>query len=124
MRVYWEIARRAFQRHASYRGEMWGGVFTNTVFGFMLAYIMLAVYRSREDVGGYDVTEAVTYVWTAQALLATVSLMVAWTELSDRIRTGDVAVDLSRPVHPLWLGLAADLGRLVDGRLPARRHQR
>lgn len=110
MRLYWEMARRGYRRFAAYRAATWAGVFTNTVFGFMLAYIMLAVYQRRDDVGGYDQVDAITYVWVSQGLLAAVWFM-GWNEVGERIRTGDIAIDLARPVHPLWTGLAADLGR-------------
>lgn len=110
MRLYLEIARRGYRRYAAYPAATWAGVLTNTVFGLMLAYVMLAVFERRESVGGYDVVDAITYVWLAQALLATVWFM-GWPELSERIRSGDIATDLSRPAHPLWLGLAADFGR-------------
>ena len=112
MRLYWEMARRGYRRYAAYPAATWAGVFTNTVFGFMLAYIMVAVYERRDDVGGYDVGEALTYIWTAQALLATVWFM-GWQDLAERVKTGDIATDLARPVHPLWTGLAADLGRAL-----------
>ncbi len=110
MRLYLEIARRGYRRYAAYPAATWAGLFTNTVFGFMLAYILLALYREREVLGGYDATDAVTYVWLTQGLVATI-FMWGWFELSLRIRTGDIAVDLSRPVDPLRYGLAFDLGR-------------
>jgi ABC-2 type transport system permease protein len=40
-----------------------------------------------------------------------------WTDLSDRIRTGDIAADLLRPVPPVTAYLAADLGRAIHGML-------
>ena len=36
-----------------------------------------------------------------------------WNELAERIRSGDVATDLIRPVHPLRAGLAFDYGRAL-----------
>lgn len=110
MRLYWEIARRGYRRYAAYPAATWAGVFTNTVFGFMQAYILLALYRHRDEVGGYDATDTVTYVWLAQGMLAAVYVF-GWTDLALRIRTGDVATDLVRPAHPLRTGLAFDLGR-------------
>jgi ABC-type uncharacterized transport system permease subunit len=38
-----------------------------------------------------------------------------WNELADRIRSGDVAADLLRPVPPVTSYLAADLGRAAAG---------
>ena len=52
MRLYVEVARRSFARVATYRQATIAGVFTNTVFGFLLAYVLLAVYRERDSVGG------------------------------------------------------------------------
>ena len=106
------MARRGYRRYAAYPAATWAGVFTNTVFGFMLAYILLALYRERDAIGGYDAAETVTYVWLAQAMITAVYIF-GWTELAQRIQTGDIATDLARPVHPLRAGLAFDLGRAL-----------
>ncbi len=110
MRLDFEIARRGYRRYAAYPAATWAGAFTNTIFGFMQAYILLAVYRHRQDVGGYDATDTVTYVWLAQALIMTVYVF-GWRELALRIRDGSIAVDLARPLDPLRYWLAYDLGR-------------
>jgi ABC-2 type transport system permease protein len=78
----------------------------------MQAYILLALYRHRHEIGGYDASDAVTYVWLTQAMLGVVQVF-GWTELALRIRSGDVATDLARPVHPFSAGLAFDLGRAL-----------
>jgi ABC-2 type transport system permease protein len=110
VRLDWEIAKRGWRRYAAYPAATAAGVFTNTVFGFIQAYILLAVYRHRTDVGGYDPGDAVTYVWLAQALLMTVYVF-GWQELALRIRDGSIATDLARPLDPLRYWLAFDLGR-------------
>jgi ABC-2 type transport system permease protein len=110
VRLYWAFARRGYQRYAAYPAATWAGVLANTAFGFMQAYILLAVYRHRDVVGGYDASATVTYVWLAQGMLAVVQVL-GWNDLAVRIRSGDVATDLSRPVHPFAVGLAFDLGR-------------
>jgi ABC-2 type transport system permease protein len=104
------MARRGYRRYAAYPAATWAGVFTNTAFGFMQAFVFLAVYRHRDDVGGFDVVETLTYVWLTQALIAAVQVF-GWPELALRIKSGDIATDLARPVHPLRVGLAFDLGR-------------
>jgi ABC-2 type transport system permease protein len=80
VRLDWEIAKRGWRRHAAYPWATAAGVFTNTIFGFLQAYILLAVYRHRVDVGGYDASDAVTYVWLAQSLIMTVYIF-GWQEL-------------------------------------------
>ena len=110
MRLDWEIAKRGWGRYAAYPAAAWAGAFTNSVFGFMQAYVLIALFRHRTDVGGYDVGDAVTYVWLAQALLMTVYVF-GWDELALRIRDGSIATDLSRPLNPQRYWLAFDLGR-------------
>jgi ABC-2 type transport system permease protein len=110
MRLDWEIAKRGWRRYAAYPWATAAGVFTNTVFGFIQAYVLLAVYRHRTSVGGYDAADTVTYVWLAQALIMTVYIF-GWQELALRIRDGSIATDLSRPVDPQRYWLAFDLGR-------------
>jgi ABC-2 type transport system permease protein len=112
VRLYWEFARRGYQRYAAYPAATWAGLFTNVLYGFMQAYILLALYRHRDLVGGYDASDTVTYVWLTQAMLATVQILGS-SELALRISSGDIATDLSRPVHPFAAGLAFDLGRAL-----------
>jgi ABC-2 type transport system permease protein len=110
VRLDWEIAKRGWRRYAAYPWATAAGVFTNTIFGFIQAYILLAVFRHRTHVGSYDASDAVTYVWLAQALIMTVYAF-GWTELALRIRDGSIATDLSRPLDPQRYWLAFDLGR-------------
>jgi len=110
MRLDWEIAKRGWRRYAAYPGATVAGAFTNTVFGFIQAYVLLAVYRHRVDVGGYDAADTVTYVWLAQALIMTVFIF-GWQEFALRIRDGSIATDFSRPLDPQRYWLAFDLGR-------------
>jgi len=110
MRVYWELAKVGFRRYATYRGATFAGVFTNTVFGFMLASVMIALFRQRPHIGGYDITDAVTYTWLTQGMLMTVYIW-GWVDVAQRIRTGDVATDLQRPLNFQGYWLAQDLGR-------------
>ena len=107
------IAARAFRRYSTYTAATLAGVFTNSVFGVIYSYAYLALWAQRPDAGGYDATDAVTYVWIGQALLMTVAVWGGGTtdDLAERIRTGDVAIDLYRPVNLLGWYLAADLGR-------------
>lgn len=110
--LYWEIARRGYRRYATYRVATLAGVFTNTVFGFMRAYVLLALFRARPHVGGYVVADALTYVWLAQGMLMTVYLW-GWYDIAQRIRSGDVVTDFQRPVDFQLYWLAQDLGRAL-----------
>jgi ABC-2 type transport system permease protein len=109
--TYAAVARAGFRRYATYRQATVAGAVTNTVFGFLRTYVLLAVAAGAGGVAaGYQGDQLVTYVWFGQGLLAVVFLW-GWTDLADRVRTGEVATDLLRPIHPVALYLAGDLGR-------------
>ncbi|MFJ6700718.1 ABC transporter permease [Streptomyces sp. NPDC091272] len=112
-RLYGLVAAGGFRRYATYRAATVAGVFTNTVFGFILAYAYTALWDQRPGLGGYDLPQALAYVWLGQALLAAASLMGGGfeDELMERIRTGAVATDLYRPADLQMWWLAGDLGR-------------
>ena len=110
MALWIEVARRGFRRHATYRAATLAGVFTNTVFGVIQAYVLIAVFRERETIGGFDVVDAVTFTFLAQGLLMVVAVF-SWNEIALRVRTGDVVSDLYRPVDFQWYWLAQDYGR-------------
>ena len=109
-RLYLELARLGYRRYSAYPGATWAGVFTNTFFGFLIAYILLAVFDERATVGSYDAEDAVTYAWLAQGMLMTVYIW-GWYELAQRVQTGDVVSDLQRPLDIQAYWLARDLGR-------------
>ncbi|MFH8370287.1 ABC transporter permease [Streptomyces sp. NPDC018031] len=113
LRLYAAVAVSSFRRYATYRVATAAGVFTNAVFGFIVAYTYTALWDQRPRLGGYDMSQALTFVWLGQALLATAALMGGsfQEELQERIRTGDIAVDLYRPVDLQLWWLAGDLGR-------------
>ncbi len=107
---YPQLVRAGFRRHAAYPQAVLAGLTTNVVFGLLRAAVLMAVLAQRPVVAGYDVATAVTYVWLGQGLLSVVQL---WgdSELSLRIRTGDVVVDLGRPWDLQAALVATDLGR-------------
>jgi ABC-2 type transport system permease protein len=111
VRVYAEVARRGFHRYSTYRAATLAGVFTNTAFGFIKAFVLIALWHARPALGGYDVTDAVTFTFLAQALMAPMAIFGPGLEVADRIRTGEVVMDLYRPADFQGWWLAADLGR-------------
>ena len=107
-----------FRRWATYRGAMAAGAFTNTIFGLIRAYITVgAIGAAGGTLAGYDAKAGITYAFLAQALIAPVNIFT-WNEFALRVRTGDVAVDLARPVDPQLAYLASDLGRAAYSIIP------
>lgn len=113
--LFLAVAARSFRRYSTYRTATLAGIFTNSVFGIIISFVYVAVWAQRPDAGGYDVQDALTYAWLGQAMIATVAIFSAGgevtEEVAERIRSGDIALDLYRPVSFLGWWLAADLGR-------------
>jgi ABC-2 type transport system permease protein len=108
------LASAGFRRYATYRQATAASTFTNTVFGFLRCFVLLATteaaWQAGELTAGYDPEQIALYCWLSQGLIGVVGIW-GWTELGDRIRTGDVVVDLLRPVHPILSYWAVDVGR-------------
>ncbi len=116
--VYAQLARAGFRRQSQYKLAMFAGLFTNCVFGFVRAAVMLAAVRAAGDFGGYTEGSIGAYVWLSQGLLGALQFMGPPLDLSDRVRNGDIAIDFLRPVD-IQLGyLAGDIGRAACTILP------
>ena len=111
--LYVAVAVRAFRRYSTYTAATLAGIFTNCVFGVIISFSYIALWQQNPTAGGYDVADALTYAWLGQAMIMTVAVWSggATDDLATRIRTGDVALDLYRPVGLLGWWLATDLGR-------------
>jgi ABC-2 type transport system permease protein len=110
IRLYSALAIAGFRRYATYRQAIVAATFTNSVFGFLRCFVLLAAVASAGTaVGGYTGPQLATFVWVGQGLIGTVLI---WTpmDLGERIRSGQVATDLLRPVDPVWHQLAVDVG--------------
>jgi ABC-2 type transport system permease protein len=100
-----------FRRYATYRQATWAGAVTNTFFGVVKVSILFAAADAAGGViAGYDRLSLSTYSWMVQGMIA-VLLLFGRADIADRVRTGAIAVDLGRPVHPVAAWLAEDLGR-------------
>lgn len=107
---YLRLIRAGFQRYATYRQAVVAGLATNLVFGFMRCAVLLTVFAGSARVAGYDPSRTVTFVWIGQGLIAVV-LIWGNADFGQRVRSGDIAVDLLRPIDLQAALLAEDLGR-------------
>jgi ABC-2 type transport system permease protein len=113
VRAYLQLARASFRRYSTYRMAIVAGVITQSVFGFIrVSVLYAAIAVAGGTLAGYDDQQAATYVWLGQAMLAAVALF-GTSELADRVTSGEIAVDLSRPVDLLATYWASDLGRAL-----------
>ncbi|WP_432563365.1 ABC transporter permease [Kineococcus sp. SYSU DK003] len=118
MSAYPALVVAGFRRWSTYRAATAAGALTNSVFGAIKAAVLVGTVSSAGGaVAGYDAAQAATFAWVTQALLAPVSVF-ADDEVARRVRTGDIAVDLARPVDPQLAAWATDLGRAAFTFLP------
>lgn len=113
-RMYWLMVVAGFRRWSTYRQAAFAGLVTNIVFGFLRCAVLVTVFEGLSDgsgqVAGYDPAATFMFVWVGQGL---VNVVLLWggTELAERVRSGDVAIDLVRPWNLQAALLAEDLGR-------------
>lgn len=112
VRLYWELAVIGFQRAAAYRTAAVSGAITNTFFGFLRAYVFIALYQSRADAGGYSLRDALTFTFLTQGMAALIE-MWGWWRIADTVQSGQVATDLARPFDYELYWLAQDYGRAL-----------
>ena len=118
MGPYAALIRAGFQRYSAYPLATIAGAMTNTVFGLLRASVTTGVIVSGGGaVGGYSYATAVSYAWVSQALIAPIHVFM-WDDLALRIRSGDIAIDLARPIELQTQYLLADLGRAAYQVLP------
>jgi len=116
MRLYLAVAQRSFRRHLAYRAATLAGLFTNAVFGVLIAAVFTALYRSRAAEGGggtiagFDLAEMLVFVWIGQGLIMVLHLW-GWWEVAQGIKSGDVVADLLKPFDFYAYWLSRDLGR-------------
>lgn len=117
--MWWRLLLAGFRRQSRYRLAMLAGLCTNVVFGFIRAAILFAAIASAGGhLAGYSRGSMSAYVWLSQGLLGAVELSMQPTDVAERIRTGDIAVDFTRPVDVQGSYFAADLGRAAYTLLP------
>ncbi len=115
MRLYLELARRSFQQQFAYRAAILAGIFTNSIFGVLIASVFLALYHSRSGNGaveGWTRDQTITLVWINQALLMTVYLW-GWWDITKAIQSGAIVNELLKPYDYFSHWLARDLGRAL-----------
>ncbi|OHV56786.1 ABC-2 family transporter protein [Pseudofrankia sp. BMG5.36] len=112
-RVYWRLLGAGFRRQSTYRLAALGGLVANTTFGLLKVAVLFATVRAAGgDVAGYDLGRMSTYIWLSQALLGSINLS-GRTDIAERIKDGQVAVDFLRPLDVQ----AAEVTTAVGGAL-------
>ena len=95
MKAYLSAFRMRARMELQYRGAVIGGVLCQMFFGLILIALYRALYAGKPQ--SMPIEHVVTYVWLQQGFFRMV--LSSDNDLADKIRTGDIAYDLCRPLH-------------------------
>lgn len=107
--VYPAFLKISFVRQASFRIANLAGLFTNTFFMLFRTSVFQALFTSSAVIAGYTVEHALTYAVFVQALIMVVP---QWGQIgvAEDIRSGQVAMDLCRPLNYYLMIMSKRLG--------------
>jgi ABC-2 type transport system permease protein len=110
MEAYLGFARRGFQRAITYRFQFWSELVVNLLFMYIFVSVWRALYAGRGSVAGYDRSRLLTYIIVTQTLITFQFTVGTWRVIEAKVRSGEVAIDLARPVDFQGMMLATSLG--------------
>lgn len=112
MGAYYYLAKMRVLVSLAYRFEVFATVGTNLMLMLAGIFLWKAAYRGIDAVAGVNESQMVTYTVISVLLASFYSINVEFT-LHDRIRQGNIAIDLLRPVSLLLSCFAEDIGYSV-----------
>jgi ABC-2 type transport system permease protein len=116
-RPYLAAFRARFQLMLQYRTAALAGFATQCWWGTILIMVFAAFYGANAAAAPISLTNAVTYVWLGQGLLA-LQPWVADPEIGQAVRTGAVGYDRLRPLDAYGYWYARTLGWMLARALP------
>jgi ABC-2 type transport system permease protein len=109
MAAFFAVARMAFFKEAFYRFELLFNALRAVVFVGVVAAIWRAVYQDRPVIGGFTLDQVILYTCAAATLTLLFEVNLE-REIGDRMRTGNFALQLLKPMHFFIYNLAEGWG--------------
>ena len=95
MKAYLSAFRMRWKMELQYRGAVVGGFVCQVFFGLILVSLYRALYAGKPQ--SLPIESVTTYVWLQQAFFR--MILSSDPDLANKIRTGDIAYDLCRPLQ-------------------------
>lgn len=105
------LARKAYARNLQYRGSHLLHNAVSAVFGFIYASIWTGL-GSSTSLGEYGANGIVGYIAFNQAILWVTQFTTNGLGLEQSVRTGQIALDLMRPVHLFYQAMSREWGQV------------
>lgn len=112
-RVYLAFSRKAFQRSAAYRFDAWTRLFSNVIFLCMWGFIWYGLYNGKQSVAGVSFEAMLSYIVISQMLQGIHGAGTPLWEIQERVRTGDIAMEMMRPYDYPTRTLFSDFGSIA-----------
>ncbi len=97
LRTFLFIVRNVFRQHLQYRANVFYTLIHVLFYLFAKVAIWTALYAGKETVAGTTLEEMITYIIVVQ-LVGIFSSVYVSGQVEERVRSGDVAIDLLKPI--------------------------
>lgn len=108
--VYLNFALKTFQSQAAYKFEYFVGVFNGLLYVFIFTSLWSAIYSGLDAGSDTPFTKAGIITYAVFAMICRISMTMEDTEISSRIRSGDIAMDMTKPVNFFLMNLSQTAG--------------
>lgn len=112
MKAYLFAAKLKIQTALAYRFDMLSTIFVQCIVMFAISYFWIAAYGGADSVLDVSKKSMLTYT-TISILMGNLLTMNVQNRIIDNIRTGNMALDMLKPVNMYGIYLAEDIGELV-----------
>lgn len=112
MKAYFFIAKLKIQTALAYRFDMISTIFVQCIVMFAISYFWVAAYGGQESVMDVSRKSMLTYT-TISILMGNMLTMNVQYRIVDSIRSGNVAIDMLKPISIYGIYLAEDIGDMV-----------
>lgn len=110
--LFFVLARKAYRRNLQYRGSHMVNNVASAIFGFIYVSIWIGVGEN-SSLGEYGVQGMVAYIAFNQATLWIVLFLTNGLGIEQSVRTGQISLDLMRPVHLFYHLMSREWGQIA-----------
>lgn len=112
MRLFYELSKLHFRQQMAYRASTFSNLSVNFFFGLMRIAVLLALYGQQQSVEGMNLVGVVTYLALSQSIITFVTIFGS-SDLMNSIYSGEIAMQLLKPMHYFNYAMAQDMGRSI-----------
>lgn len=111
MKKYLQLTKSQMQMNTAYSAWYWAGSVSTIMRLLIMYYFWHAVYANRTSIENINISTMLTYMVIAMLLQGYVSGI--GNELAERIRSGDIAIELLRPYDFIFKLISLDIGSKI-----------